>query len=379
MSLPVWNSRLVGTAHPTQRIASSVFSISAPRNNPCTALFSPSPASHALLLAGCLAPTGVAVPPLKLKASADIGGEFLNAIAVSNDGRTIATAGGDSAPLLGGAASLRQVRLWDATTLGMTAKLDADTMEGGTYVDGVAFSGDGKWLAWSAVNGGISLSGKKGGTVLREFSGKDYREWQIQGHHPIFSLDSTLLATEERIASGYVIHITDIMSKKTRTLQIADNTISYGVGAQFAGSNGYLLVHVDDTARLISPADGKTIADLPKHAKYIKEVAVSARGQFVATLDQDDTILIWDTMGLKTVRSFEQSLAGKIGFSPDGSLLAVTGGGIKVWDIKSGKPLYEHADGRSISCFVFSPSGKQIFASGITFEGTRQLWVFDLR
>jgi WD40 repeat protein len=87
----------------------------------------------------------------------------------------------------------------------------------------------------------------------------------------------------------------------------------------------------------------------------------------VASGGIDGRIILWrvsDGTELQSLPDYEGTL-GQVGFSPDGSLLAASGGaGIKLWRTTDGALLWEFNSGGATVSFRFSPDGNTIALSG---------------
>ena len=78
-------------------------------------------------------------------------------------------------------------------------------------------------------------------------------------------------------------------------------------------------------------------------------------------------VRLWDASSGKEVRGFEQpdySPWTPVAFSPDGNLAATAGHiSIRIWEVKTGRLLYEHQDMNMInaSVLMFAPDGRTLF------------------
>jgi len=290
-----------------------------------------------------------------------------NAIAISPDDKVIATALGDKAPLLGGSGTLSQVRLWDSSSLKMLSKIDVETIKNGTMADGVAFSPDSNWFAWSASSKAIGI-----GTIVQSAQ-EGGNSIQVDGTNPSFSRDSTLMATTRNTKIGYTIQVVDLLSQKIRSIQPGASSDQFVQNAIFVGKNQNLLMGIGETAKIFSSSDGKTIKDLPPHPDKIDGMTSSGDGRFFAIRDRSGLVRIYDSESFEEIQTLNLFLGGEIQLSNDGSLLAAEeASSIKIRKVATGKVVVE-TSGQSILRFAMSKSGKRLYAAGVS-----DLWVYDL-
>ena len=154
----------------------------------------------------------------------------------------------------------------------------------------------------------------------------------------------------------------------------------------------------------------KAIRTVEAHSKWIRQVAASPDGKFVASVADDMVGKIWDATTGKIVHELKghaektpqdfSSMLYAVTYSADGKLLA-TGdkiGHVIVWDTATGKKLAEldapvmytwdktqrlHSIG-GIRSLAFSPDGKQLAVGGMGkvgnidhLEGNSRVEVFD--
>ncbi|MDM8523209.1 DUF1566 domain-containing protein [Desulfococcaceae bacterium HSG8] len=103
------------------------------------------------------------------------------------------------------------------------------------------------------------------------------------------------------------------------------------------------------------------------HSDIITCAAFSPDSRYILSGSKDGTLLLWDFVSDKEIRSFEKHdhphPPTYIFFSPDGKyvLIGGTGYGIKLWEVDSGKMIAYMGDS---DCTVSGPDGKYALAGG---------------
>lgn len=214
----------------------------------------------------------------------------------------------------------------------------------------------------SAVDDGRRLSG-----LVRTLEPK------TGGYCPLaFSPDGKTLAT----GGGYdQLRLWNLATGEQRgQLKIKQNPPP-SVKALAFSPNGKTLAagyssHEDKLAiRLWDVDTGKITRELRVWSGYVPAVAFSPDGEILAGAAPLDEIYLWETATGKELHRLENKDArgGEYGgrglaFSPDGKTLATGGGKVIVWDLASGKRLWQfHAVGYFVA---FLPDGKTLAAAG---------------
>jgi WD40 repeat protein/serine/threonine protein kinase len=256
-------------------------------------------------------------------------------VAISPDGRSIATASGT----LGEPDPVLIRDLEDGHILSTEARTGKDS--------GLAFSTDGRFLA---VAGGELAGAHSYVQVLDASTGKVLRTIPTPGqptYFPSFSPDSRrVLATvggsnsEDPVNAINRVAVWDVETGIERLSPSGHRASVVSAGFSPDGKTITSCGH-DAAVRIFDADTGHLRQELPGHAGCVNQVAFSADSRRIASASDDNTIIIWDADGGRPIRTLCGHRSGIFGlaFYRDGERLVTSGydGELKIWDTTTPK------------------------------------------
>ncbi|MBD2775518.1 NB-ARC domain-containing protein [Iningainema tapete] len=241
----------------------------------------------------------------------------------------------------------------------------ADTFGG---VLSVAFSPDGKLLAFGDTNGEIHLRQVADGRHVLTLKG--HTSWVVS---LAFSQDGRVFASS---SSDNTLKLWEVDTGQClQTLQEHDKEVW---SVAFSPDGSTLVSGSDDqTVKLWSVSTGECKRTFHGHTSWVHSVAFSPDGQMLVSGSDDQTVKLWDINTgecLKTLLGHRDGVRA-ITVSPNGQMLASSSEDqtMKLWNLSTGeclKTLQEHSN--EIYSVAFSPQG-DLLASG-SHDQTVKLW-----
>jgi WD40 repeat protein len=332
-------------------------------------------------------------------------------IVFSPDGKTLASLGSYTEK----DQFYKTIKLWDVDKGDLLYHLKG----GNKHIMEMAFSPDGKTLAWASWAKGLQLWNWASKSLIHTLEG------HTKGVRSIaFSPDGRTLASASwdktvklwSLSSKSLIHTLEGHTKGVRSIAFSPDgrtlaSASYDQTVKLWNvSHGQFLSFLEGRAMVtprkfffsfsFSPdgkiaasesrkkslkidlwdiSSGRLLHSLAGHEKDIWRPVFSPDGKILASSSRDETIKLWDTASGKLLHSLttHDPYIWQFVFSPDGKKLAAGSRNkpVKIWDVESGR-LVKILQGH-IWEFVFSPDGKLL--ASISRDESVKLWDIESR
>ncbi len=270
----------------------------------------------------------------------------VRAIAVSPDGKTLATGHYDGSAYL-----------WSLAGPRLTATLSSGSSTIGNDVETLAFSPDGKTLAAGLGTGQIAL---RDVATRQTIATLDDGNGQGGVSSVAFSPDGTTLATGTMGSPGMVVLWDLATGRATARLNAAIGVVA---AVAFSPDGKTLAIGGDGGAVLWNPATGNktTISNSTAASGPVLSVAFSPDGKTLAIGGFHATMLR-DLVTGSNSATFPDPAAA-LAFSPDGAILAVGGNDASLWNTATGRKIATFGVPGGVTSIAFLPDGTTLAAN----------------
>jgi WD40 repeat protein len=274
----------------------------------------------------------------------------VRAIATTNDGQQLAIA------LFSGRVITR--------TIASGEQLILDYHDGG--VMDVAYSSDGRMLASVGMDNKILITESANGDLITEFELADFT------YSVTFSNDNRLVyvasndgkVTTWDIAHGQIVE---------------DRTLAFPTVRQvaYSPSGRYIAAVTDEDSlgHVFNAQTNKQIAVLSGHEGRTFAIAYRRDGRLIVTGGSGGDVLVWDTNTYDIVDTLStgEDRIYSLAFSPSANIIAVGGDSfIRLWNLRDKKEILAFDNGTTVWGLSFSPDGSLIASSGGLWNGFEQ-------
>lgn len=282
----------------------------------------------------------------------------VTAVAYTNDGASIATAGADG-----------RLKIWNAgsATLVRTIELDDGPAS--------AFALFGPRALTGHASGEIVLWDWQRAEKLATFKRNDAQIWSLAfaGRSDRFVASShdwkvTLWDAE---AQSTPLHVLD--AHESAAQAVAYVTSERGPRLASGGADKLVKLWNLDTLDRVRTYRG--------HKDFISAVAFSPDGKQLASASLDGNIRIWSLGSGRALRRLygHRGRVGSLAFSPDGKTLASSGsdGQLRIWNVARGRTIRTlTGHGGAVNAVSFAPDGEHIASAGE--DGVVRIWANPL-
>ena len=262
----------------------------------------------------------------------------------------------------GGSTSEPWIRLWQVSR-GIELNSARDHR---TAINSLEISPDGKILATSAADGGMSIWSLENGQLQRMFVSHDSN---------VLSLAIT--PDSKKLVSGGLdgIKVWDLTTLRPYYTLARFGYSTYDLAIH---PNGNLLAssHGDGRISFWNILTGQKISEMRAHSEIVRAVTFTPDGRFMITGSDDRTVKVWDAVTNRLVyvlRGHPDQIRA-IAVHPNGKIIASGSyDGVRLWNLDTGR-LITRLDGHTdwVNSLAFSPDGNVLATGG--FDEVINLW-----
>lgn len=256
----------------------------------------------------------------------------------------------------------------------LSAPQSAETADNSAFVNALAVSPDGSTLASGSEDGTVTLWD----VAKNQQLGERLEGHQFGVTSLAFSPDGQRLVSGSADKTAIVWDVArrlPLTTFKSHTEYVSSVAFSPDGRTLASGSWDGTLRLWDVEGRQVgeplTPGKGRDKRDLP----WIVDTAFSADGSTIAAVDMRGQLWLWNPTTRRPVRPFEDAKefddsplnASSIAFSPDGTLFAAAsrGGSVTIWNIETRKQVGQHvAHEGSVSSVAFSADSMTVATAG---------------
>jgi hypothetical protein len=227
------------------------------------------------------------------------------------------------------------------------------------WIESVAWSDDGTWLAAGARDNSVTIWDPLSGARRPTVRGRDqvqYVDW-LRG--------SSVIAIGWARGDASVVTAHDLDTGRDRFEVPGIRGAWSPDGSALAAGGG------EGEVRFFT-AEGRLLAELPGHDRYVHSVRWTRDGRRLATASVDDTVIVWDAVAHERAITLPASFSLGAAWMPDGSLLAASSGDrlVTVWDGASYDPLFTLTSADTITGDPIAGTGAEGYVVSIDWDPT---------
>lgn len=278
------------------------------------------------------------------------GGEFVNAVAFSPDGRYALSGHGEND---------RTLKLWDLS-IGKQVRMFQGHERG---VSAATFSPDGRYaLSGSHMEGKMKLWDVSSGKEVKTFEG------EFSGNAAAFSPDGRYAVGGSGYADLTIWNVNQGGAFKTIPMKGARSN-----SARFSPDGMFIL----DRTSVWAVENGAKMLEFIGHDHDVMDAAFSPDGRYVVTASLDNTLKLWSAYTGRQIKSFtgHGTEVYCVAFSPDSKHI-ISGSHdntLKLWYVESGKEVRTFpGHSADVISVAYSPDG--LYALSGSADKTVRLW-----